>query len=333
MDWNRGFKYDCFACYVDRNTWRDMERIEIKDGQIVRSQSSLIESADVETNEEFNGEKWIRLYMDAEQDGATERVALFTGLAVAPTKDTTWGKSHPSLEIYSVLKPAEDVLLPRGYFIPAGMNGGYIIKNLLDATPAPVEIVGDTPDLQDTIIAEQNENHLTMVEKVLKAINRRIRIAGDGTVQIAEKAIDPATYYDALDNDGVEPHVSMTHDWFFCPNVFRAISDDQSVTVYDDREDSALSTVNRGREVWMEESNCNLNIGEGLRAYAQRRLREEQSIGYEVSYSRRFNPDITISDLVSLYYPGSGLDGNYMVTSQRISLGKGCRTEEQVEYW
>lgn len=333
MDWNRGFKFTCFACYVDRNTWRDMDRFNIKDGQIMRSRSSLVESADVETNEKFNGEKWIRLYMDAEQDGATERVALFTGLAVAPTQDMIWNKASASLEAYSVLKPAEDVLLPRGYFIPAGMNGGYIIKTLLDVTPAPVEIIGDTPDLQDTIIAEQNENHLTMVEKVLKAINRRIRITGDGTIQIAETATEPVTYYDALDNDGMEPHVSITHDWFSCPNVFRAVTDNEAVTVYDDREDSSLSTVVRGREVWMEESNCNLNIGEGLRAYAQRRLREEQSRGYEVSYSRRFDPGIMISDLVSLYYPESGLEGNYMVTSQRISLSKGCRTEEQVEYW
>ena len=100
----------------------------------------------------------------------------------------------------------------------------------------------------------------------------------------------------------------------------------------DDDEGRALSTVSRGREIWMEETGCNLNEGEGIAAYAQRRLKEEQSRAYEVTYSRRFNPDITISDIVGLHYPQQGLNGDYKVISQRITLEAGGRTEEQVEY-
>lgn len=333
MDWNKGFTATCYACIVDKYSWRDTERFKIKsDSQITRSDSDLIEAADVLTDYGFDGEQWIRLYMDARQNGATAHVALFTGIAAAPKRDSHWTRSEYSLECYSVLKPAEDILLPRGYFVPEGADGGEIIKTLLEATPAPVEVIGDTPKLQDAIIAEQGESNLSMTMKVLQAINRRIRITGDGTIQIVPKAEEPSARFNAIDNDCVEPSLSLTHDWFSCPNVFRAVTDNEAVTVYDDREDSSLSTVVRGREVWMEETDCNLNAGENLQAYAQRRLKEEQARGYELSYTRRFIPDVTISDLVGLHYPQIGLDDNYRIVSQRINLDERCRTEEEVEY-
>ena len=332
MEWNKGFSAAYYACIVDRNTWRDIERFEITGGQITRSDTSLIEAADIATTHEIDGEQWIRIYMDARQDGAAESVALFTGLAAAPQQTIQWGRAEYAMECYSVLKPAEDVLLPRGYFVPAGANGGRVIRELLKATPAPVEIEGETPNVMNYIIAEQGESSLSMAVKVLQAIDWRFRISGKGTVTICPKAHEPVAVFDALDNDSVEPTLTVTHDWFSCPNVFRAIADGRTAVVRDEDPESSLSTVARGREVWMEESSCNLSDGEGIEAYARRRLKEEQSRGYEVSYSRRYNPEITISDIVGLRYPAQGLNKNYRVISQRITLGSGCRTEEEVEY-
>ena len=333
MEWSKGFSSTYYACIVDPDTWRDMDRFYINaDSKINRSDTALIEAADVLTDYAFEGEKWIRLYMDVRQNGATEHVALFTGIAAAPSQDVFWLKSKYALECYSVLKPAEDVLLPRGYYVPAEADSGQTIQSLFGVTPAPVEVLCEMPAITNAIIAEQAENHLSMVQKVLQAVNRRIRIMGNGTIQICEKASAPTVTYDPLSNDAVEPQLAMTHDWFSCPNVFRAVANDASVTVYDDRETSALSTVNRGREVWMEEDNCTLNVGEGLHAYAERRLFEEQARGYELSYSRRYHPDITIGDIVGLRYPENGINGDYKVITQSITLGKGCRTEEECEY-
>lgn len=332
MEWNKGFSAAYYACIVDRTTWKDIERFEIKSGAITKSDTALIEAADVETRYVISGERWIRIYMDARQNGAAENVALFTGLAAAPQQTIQWGRSDYEMECYSVLKPAEDVLLPRGYFVPEGANGGSIIKTLLKATPAPVVIEGEMPKLKNNIIAEQGENNLSMTIKVLQAINRRIRISGDGTITVCRKAAAPSAVYDALENDCVEPTVSITRDWFDCPNVFRAISDAQMAVARDEDPDSSLSIISRGREVWMEESSCNLNDGEGIAAYARRRLKEEQARGYEISYSRRYDPNVTISDLVGLRYPAQGLNKDYRVISQRITLESGCRTEEEVEY-
>ena len=332
MDWNKGFSAACYACIVDPVTWCDMEKFDIKDGTITKSASTLIEAADILADTEIQGEKWIRVHMDAQQEGASDHTAVFTGLATAPQQNIRWSRKEHTLECYSVLKPAEDILLPRGYYIPAGTSGKDALLELLGATPAPVEVEDIIPKLMNTIVAEQGENNLSMVVKVLKAVDRRIRIKGDGTIWICNKAMDPAASFDAIGNDCIEPSFAMTNDWFSCPNVLRVVTEDQTVTVIDDDEDSALSTVKRGREVWMEETDCILSGEESLEAYAQRRLKEEQAKGYEISYSRRFNPEITISDIVKLRYPEQKLNGNYRVIAQRIDLGHNCRTEEQVEY-
>ena len=333
MDWNKGFSAVYYASLVDRATWRDTDKFEITGGSVTRSDSSLIESADVSTRYQFEGEKWIRVYMDTRQDGAAGHVALFTGLAVPPQTDIKGNVISYSLECYSVLKPAEDVLLDRGFYVAESANSGDVLMQLLKVTPAPVEVAREfTPRLKTTIIAEEGETHLSMVYKVLKAIGWRIRLTGDGRIIICPKANKASVTYDALDNDAVEPQITMNHDWFACPNVFRAIADDMMAIARDDRPESALSTVSRGREVWMEETGCTLNLGEGIAEYALRRLKEEQAKAYDCSYRRRFHPDVTVSDLVALHYPKQGLNGNYKVTEQRIELGSGCRMEEQVEY-
>lgn len=332
MDWNKGFTAMYYASVVDPATWRDIEKFDITDGSITRSDSSLVESADISTRYALDGEKWIRVYMDTRQDGAAGHVALFTGLAVPPQADINGNVVFYSLECYSVLKPAEDVLLDRGYYVPQSANGGNILRELLKVTPAPVTIAEHAPSLNTTIIAEEGETCLSMAYRVLKAIGWRIRLSGDGTIEICPKAKKAMVTYDALDNDAVEPRITMSRDWFSCPNVFRAISDDLMAIARDDRPESALSTASRGREVWMEETGCSLNVGEGVAEYAARRLREEQAKAYNVSYNRRYHPDITVSDLVGLHYPRQGLNGTYKVTSQHIELDKACRTEEGIEY-
>ena len=333
MDWSKGFSGSYYATIVDRLTWKDTNKFDITNGSVTRSDSSLIESANVSTRYVIENEQWIRVYMDTRQNGETDHVALFTGLAVPPRTDINGNITSYDLDCYSVLKPAEDVLLERGYYVPEGMNGDEIITKLLAVTPAPVVVDDYAPALSNTIIAEDNESNLSMVMKILQAINRRLRIDGDGTIHIAQKATEAVVTFSALDNDSIEPQITLTHDWFDCPNVFRAISDDLTAIARDERPDSFLSIPVRGREVWAEETGCNLSDSEGIAEYAERRLKEEQSRAYEVSYTRRYHPEITIGDLVGIAYPKQGLNGIYKVTAQSIEIGSGCRTGEQVEYW
>jgi len=329
MNWNKGFSAEYYASVVDPATWRDIERFEIIDGDINRKSSDLMESASISVMNYNRGEIWVRIWLDVRQAGASERVALFTGLTSCPKDDIDGYRISNKVDLYSVLKVADDVLLERGWYCPAGFNVGHMVQRLLSVTPAPCVIDGETPALQNAIIAESGESNLSMAWKLIKAVNWRIRIDGDGTIHVCPQATEVSARYDALDNDAIEPKMSREYDWYSCPNVFRAVVDEVSAVARDDSPDSPLSTVNRGREIWMEDTSCDLAEGESIADYAVRRLKEEQRIVTSISYDRRYNPDIRPSDLVNMNYPEQKIVGTYRVESHSVELTHGARTSEE----
>lgn len=333
MDWSKGFTGQYYMTIVDANTWRDVKRIEITGGSIKRESSGLIESADIDCVDYEQGtEKWVRVYLEARQNGDGERIPLFTGLDCTPDASYNGMLKTVSVQCYSVLKPADDIYLDLGWYAPIGFSGAEIIKQLLSVTPAPVEIEGESPALKESIIAEQDETNLTMIEKILKAIGWRLRILGDGTIVICEKATKESLIIDPASYDIIEPEVSVEHDYFDCPNVFRAVEDDMMAIAKDESEDSPLSIQNRGREIWVQELNCDLNEDETIAEYAYRRLKEEQENSISVSYRRRFVPNVTTSDMVELFLPQQEINGRYKVESQTVDIGNSNVSEKVVKW-
>ncbi|OLR55032.1 hypothetical protein BHK98_02495 [Hornefia porci] len=332
MNWKNGFSASYYGYYIDPASWREKERFEITGGTITRSEGGLKDSADIECKSYEQGkERYIRIYLDAWQNGSASHVPLFTGLATSPKQDIDGYFETGTLECYSVLKPAADVLLERGYYVPSGVNGAEVVKDLLSVSPAPIFISGASPGISKSIIAEDGETRLSMAEKVLSVIGWRMRITGNGTIEICPEAATEAAQFDPIDQDVIEPTISVDYDWYSCPNVFRAVQDDLSSVARDDSPDSPLSTVNRGREVWAEETSCDFNTGESISEYALRSLHELQSIAMTAAYDRRYHPDILVGDVVRLRYPVQGLDGLFQITSQRIELGYGAKTSEEVK--
>lgn len=333
MDWSNGFSAAYYMALVDPVTWRDIERVEIVGGSVASTGTGLRQSADVVCTE-FNPdcERWARIYLEAAQDGDALRVPLFTGLTSVPGRNIDGNRIQYPLTCYSVLKPAEDVLLPRGWYAPAGFSGAAIVADLLSVTPAPVTYMDNAPALAQPIIAEDRENRLTMANKVLAAINWRLRIAGDGSISVCPKASEAVAVF-GMERDIVEPSITVRADWFSCPNVFRAISGGESAVARDDDESSALSTAVRGREIWKEETNCDISDGESLDDYAVRRLRELQTVSCTLSYSRRYDPSVLVGDLIQMRYPAQDLTEVYEVTAQTITLGYGARTSEEARRW
>ena len=331
MNWNSGFTSRYYMTLVDPATWRDIDTFEITGGSISRSAGDLMEAATVDaTSIPGNGDVWIRIYLDARQTGSDAHEALFTGLLSAPTAKWDGRRKSYQTECYSVLQPAADVLLERGWYAPSGVNGAWLAAELLKGS-APVTYDDSAPDLTESIVAEDGESRLTMARKIIDAIGWRIRISGKGEIHICAKAMDPTVTFDDLENDCVELAVTDTRNWFTCPNVFRAVSGDLMAIARDDDEDSPLSTASRGREIWKEETNCNLNSNEGIAEYAVRRLKEEQSPARKISYSRRFFPDLYIGDIATHHHPALSIEGDFRITSQTIELGYGARTTEEAE--
>lgn len=331
MDWSKGYSISYYMTRIDPITWHDIERIEIIDGSIKRESGGMRESATVDcTAYPRIVEQWIRIWLDIEQTGANQHIPLFTGLATSPARDFTGDNESNSIECYSVLKPASDVYLLRGWYAPAGRRGAEVIKELLADIPAPVSIAEDSPALQSHIIAEDTETHLTMIEKILTAINWRMRILGDGTVRVEPKPSEPVATFDPIDNDVIETEIKVKEDWFSCPNVFMAIANDLMAIARDDSINSPLSTVNRGREVWRQETSCDLADNETIEQYALRRLKELQKTEKTASYDRRFMPNVYPGDAVRLHYPAQSLDGVFTVSSQSIDLSYAARTSEEI---
>lgn len=331
MDWSKGFSASYYMAIVDRRTWNDASRREITGGSISRSGTGLRQSADVDCpGYETGSEQWVRIWLDTRQNGAAEHVALFTGLACSPSVRIDGNVREHPLECYSVLKPADDVMLQRGWYAPAEINGAEMVKTMLqDVIPAPVRVIGESPNLQQAIIAEDGETVLSMSEKILEAIGWQMVIDGMGIVSIRETPTEVAADF-GKDYDVIETEIEIEQDWFELPNVFRAVSDDMTAVARDDAESSILSTQTRGREIWMEEINCDMNTGESIEEYARRRLKEEQERATKISYNRRFHPDVNVGDLVRLSYPAQGLQGVYRVTEQTIEIEYGARTAEEV---
>lgn len=331
MDWNKGFSAEYYISVVDRATWRDMRRIEITGGSIKRSLTGLRESADIncvgysEANEEL-----IRVWLDTQQDGSSSHTPLFTGLASSPGRNINGKLETNTLQCYSVLKMAEDILLQRGWYAPKDAIGANLVENLLKPIGAPMNIAANSPTLTNAIISEDGETLLSMADKILDAITWRLYLDGRGEIHIGPINKEPVAVFDSLDNDILEPQLNVTYDWYGCPNVMMVVSGDASAVVRDDDPNSPFSTVNRKREIWAYESTSYLNNEETLAQYAKRRLLENQRVNTEISYNRRFRPNIIASDVITLNYPEQRISGNFVIESQTISLTHGATLSEEV---
>lgn len=331
MDWSKGYSARYYASVVDRKTKRDIRNIDITGGTIKREDTDLRESADIDcVNYSEEGEQLIRVWLDAKQGSDSSHIALFTGIATSPNKNINGRLVTNTVQCYSVLKIVQDMLLQRGWYAPKGINGGELIKELLSPVPVDIEIADDSPGLKQSIIAEEGENRLSMTDKVLELMNWRMLLDGYGNIYIRPYTKDPVVTFDSIGNDVLEPSLSVTQDWYDCPNVYRAVLDDAYAIARDDSDTSALSTVTRGREVWYEDSSVYLQENETLAAYAERMLKLAQQNAMVVSYERRYHPDVNVSDVVGLSYPEQNIGGYFLVTSQNIDLGYNARTSEEV---
>lgn len=330
MIWSDGFSASYYITLVDPKTWRDVGRMEITGGSVSRSPDGLMQSADLDMTElPDNGEAWIRIWLDAEQ-GGVEHVPLFTGLTSAPARGIDGRRESFQVECYSVLKPADDVLTERGYYVAAEVPAPQAAARLLRVGAAPVEVeaVSNPPRLTESVVAEDGETNLTLARKILDAVGWRIRIDGIGTIRIEPDRDAVVATFDLTANDVIEMSLSDECDWYSCPNVFRAISGDMSAIARDDNPESPLSTVSRGREIWEEETSVTLGTNESLAAYSFRRLKELQSPARTAKYKRRFYPDVNVGDLVRINHPEIGIDGLFRIKSQDMDLTYGCRTSE-----
>lgn len=335
MNWTRGFSALYELKKVDPVTWMDTGSFEFTGGSISRTDDNLQESASIQMTTD-PGECWLRVYLNAKQEGSGARIALFTGLASTPQRVLDGVRENFQATCYSVLKPADDMMVPCGYYVPSGADGAKIAAQLLGVGPAPVTSEDNSPRLLEPIVAEEMDTNLSIARQIVDSIGWRIRIRGDGSISIEPTAEDVSLKLDPQENDSVELKITDVQDWYAVPNCYRVSTGSLYAVARDDDPDSPLSTVSRKAarggtgEIWTSESGVSLSDGESLAEYAVRKLKEAQAPARKITYTRRFFPGVLVSDLVSLHYPGVGIDGIFRVSRQTITLGYGAKTQEEV---
>ena len=328
MDFTKGYKAAFYAVFLDPVTWTEQNRFEIVSGSVSRTNSGLRATAELVVREYDQPiDRWIRIYMDCDQNGSRAHVPLFTGIASTPGSDHNGAVKNIHLTAYSPLKAAEDIKLQVGWYAVAGSNGVAVVRKLLQGLRVETESTGKA--LEETIVAEQNENCVTMADAVLSAMNWRMQVRGDGVIVLSEKDDEPVIGIGATENDVVETSFSKGRDWFACPNVLMASTGTATAIARDDDPNSDLSTVTRGREVQTIEDDVTLNDTESISQYAYRRLKELQKKTETATYTRRYLPDVNVEDAITFNY--GDLQGVYTVESQTIALGIAAKTQEEVK--
>lgn len=329
INYSNGISATYYAARVNPLTWADAGEINIISGSITKNATSdLVESADISVSEDIGAETWMRVYMIAEQSGAKERVPLFTGIVSSPSRNINGSTETRKLDCYSVLKVAADILLPVGWFAPAWTNGGELIRLLLSDLPCPVELDEGSPAIISSFVAGNKDSKLSIAQEIAKAIDWQIKVRGDGSIRICPKPLTVSGAFDSIENDIIETSVTDDRDIFSIPNVLRVTLNGSAATARDDDPDSVYSTVSRGREVWQQED-AKLAAGESLGEYAVRRLKELQNTSRKLNYTRRFQPDVDVNDLVSIIYPRQSIGDVFRVRSQTITLSHGAKVKEE----
>lgn len=319
-----------YYCEVDPITWTDVgEKHEFISGSIsCSSDSVLFNSATLSVSEKIDdGESWIRIYI--ETNGI--KTALFTGITSTPERKLNGNVETYDISCYSVLKPADEVLLPLGYTAKSG-SSVYEIRKLLSVCNVKVTSYDNPPGIAEHIVASSTDTNLSMVMAILNAMNWRIRISGYGEVELCPVATakDSSLTLGQYSNDYIEPSVTDTYDWYECPNVMRVTLNSKTAIARDEDPNSMFSTISRGREVWKHEDGTSLSSDENLAQLAIRRLKECQKPLRTVKYTRRYYDDVLAGDVVTLDYDSFNLTGTYTIISQDIQLGYNCKVSEEV---
>lgn len=327
MDYTKSYTAAFYAAFLDPVSWIETgEKLKLVSGNISRTDDGLRHTASlVVRGYDETVDRWARIYMDSDQNGNRAHEALFTGIISTPDDSQNNAVIDVNLQLYSSLKAAEDIDLDLGWYVPAGANLEPVIRELMRSQPAPVFVDGTMPRLEETLVAEQNENCLTMTNTILDVINWRLQIEGDGTLVFSPKPIDPVMVFSAEENDVVKAgSVRKQHDYFEIPNVLRATSGDNTAVVRDEQNINA-----RGREITATEDNVSLTDNESITEYALRRMTELQTKTETVSYNRRYLPEVKVGDMIEAGY--KDVSGRYIVTSQSFGLTPAAETSETVK--
>ena len=334
MDWNQGYTATFRLYSVNQSTWGDGDEIEnLVSASVTKdNESSLIEDASISIDgEPIKG--YVRLVLEAKNTSGMAKVNLGTFLVTSPKRSINGLLTTIDLECYSVLKPADDKLLPPGWYFPEGgdpiAGASELLSNCLKCPVEPAESDIRTDQVK---VAENNETALSMAKYLLEDTDWFIYIDGRGCVSIKKKPDNIVKMFDAYENDVLMPNITDESDIFDIPNILRVTdSNGNYETIYNNDEQSDTSIEKLGWEKWSSEQ-LSLDYGETLLGKGGERMEELSKTTRKINYSREFDPDVKLNDVALYMLPKQRIVGTFRIISQSLSIENGIKVSEIAEF-
>ena len=332
MDWTRNMALSFAYRVVEPTTWRDREVLDtVSSCHIVRDlEMDTLGQATLTIVDADDGERWIRCYMNAEQDGREERVCMGTFLVQTPRRSSNGRFTSYDCTAYTSLHVLAEAKPNTGYALAAGSNCVEAAESICRSYGlAPVIAPISDSVLDDHYVAPSDASWLDIAKTLLASVGMKPEVDPYGRIVFAPDipayAMSPSWTFRDDETSIILPGVSEEMDWYHLPNVC-VVSTPSGITgrAENSDPDSRLSTVSRGREVTLKiddpdelRAGCTQATAD---AFALRKLREESVMERVANVSHGYCP-VTIGDLVRVEAPSLSLVTDAIVSKQEMDLG------------
>ena len=333
---------------VDAATWLESGTVSnVESCKITRdSDSDTLESASVNVKGELP-DGYYRVYRIAVQDGVESREPVATFLAISPKVEHDGKTVERSAKGYSPLMEPSRSGPVAGWFVPSGTDAAQAAYDALRThCSAPVEVPAASSDIAEAYVADGSDSWLDIARAMLSKVAMHLDIDAWGRISFAPDSMGTPSAQRRYSEDSstvlVSGGLSSEADWYDVPNVVEVTwsvssnptqgqpSTRTAVAINDDPS-SPVSTVSRGYEVRVRESNPDTlpdyPSDNDVQLVAETRLRELSRVAREVSYEHPYDGG-RVGDGVMLDFPSIGVRGPATVVWQAVKMQTGCTVEE-----
>lgn len=348
IDWTREMGQTFEFREVDPATWQDVGALDQVTSMEVTcdSEAELGGSAVLELRENI-GERYVRAYLVATQDGRAERHAVGTVLAQAGQFDYDGTGTDWRAEGYPPLIELADDMPDLGYWTDEGRDAVEAAGDMAALhCRAPVIRGSGRCALSEPFEAEPDETWLDHISALLERAGYYPLCDELGQVLMMPErdpsAMAPAWTFDDSNASIVQPGISGSHDLYEVPNAVEVVyaSDGFSVSAraVNDDPGSAASTVSRGR-VKLDRDTAPEAPDGMTAAQAQawvdaeaRRRADIAACEHELTFTHGFVPGVRVGDCVQLDFRGAGVRARALVVAQTVACETGGQVTSRVKW-
>ena len=344
-DWTRSMQQTFEYYVVNPNTWKDQQRLTTVTGSSITrdKDAETLGSATLDTTEIID-ECYVRIYLVTIQNGIKEKHPLATVLVQSPNINYDGKINSTSLDAYTPLIELKENEPPLGYSVLKDENIMKRAYNLMSENMrGPVVETESDEKLIDDFVSNTDDTWLSFNDALIYNANYELGLDELGKViflPIQElKALQPIWTYNNDNSSILYPEVEVDYDIFGIPNVVEVwyYTDEEDLVgrAVNDKGDSPVSTVRRGREIVRRVINPDLPgipSQAQVQEYAERLLEQLSTIERTISYKHAYCP-VRLGDCVRLNYPQAGIDNiKAKVIYQSIQCEPGCPVSEKAVF-